>query len=198
MESSKVILCEIMISYSELKRGTRILLKDQPYEILECAPLFKGRGHSVLPSKIKNLITGEVISWTFRPTDSFEEPELSKVDLKYLYSHKEKFVFSEKNNPSKRFELTKQKLGETADFLKQNEIVLGICFQGDLVSISLPIKMSFKVIEAPPSIKGQSAQAGTKPVTLETGAKINTPLFIKQDDVIEINTQTREYVRRVN
>lgn len=199
-----------MINYSELKKGTRILLKGQPYEIIECAPLFKGRGHSVLPAKIKNLITGEITSWTFRPADSFETPEISKIGLKYLYFYpvrkssisngasKDRYVFSEKDNPSKRFDLTKEKIGESSALLKPQQDVSGLFFEGKLIDVSLPIKITLEVIEAPPSIRGQSAQAGTKPVTLETGAKINTPLFIKKGDIIEINTETGEYVKRVS
>lgn len=187
-----------MINYSELKKGTKILLKGQPYEIIEYAPLFKGRGHSVLQAKIKNLLTGAVISETFHPSDSFEEPEISKIALKYLYSHRDNYVFSEKDNPSKRFELKEEQIGKSSQFLKQNQIVEGIIFENKLVNISLPIKISLKVIEAPPAIKGQSAQAGTKSATLETGAKINVPIFIEKGDAIEINTETGEYARRVS
>jgi len=187
-----------MLSYPDLKKGTKILLKGQPYEILECAPLFKGRGHSVLPAKIKNLITGEIISWTFRPADSFREPEISKIQLRFLYSHRDKYFFCEKEKPQKRFELEKEKIEKAVRFLKENQIVDGLFFAKKLINISLPIKITLRVIEAPPAIKGQSAQAGTKPVTLETGAKISVPLFIQEGDVIEINTETGEYVRRTN
>lgn len=187
-----------MLSYSELKRGIRILLKGQPYEILECAPLFKGRGHSVLQAKIKNLLTNNVVSETFHPSDVFEEPEISKVGLKYLYSHRDNYIFSEKDNPSKRFELKEEQIGKASQFLKENQIVEGIIFENKLVNISLPIKISLKVVEAPPAIRAQSAQAGTKPVVLETGAKINVPLFIKEGDIIEVNTETSEYVRRIS
>jgi elongation factor P len=173
-------------------------LKGQPFEIIECSPLFKGRGHSVLPSKIKNLITGEIISWTFRPADVFEEPEISKIQLKFLYSHREKFFFCEKENPSKRFELKKEKIGRSVDFLKPGLILEGLFFEGRLINISLPIKVTLKVIQAPPVVKGQSAQAGTKPAILETGIKINVPLFVKEGDKIEVNTETREYVKRIS
>lgn len=187
-----------MISYSELKRGTRILLKGQPIEISECAPMFKGRGHSVLQSKIKNLKTGEITSWTFRPSDNFEEPDISKIELKFLYSHNNKYFFSVSDNPSKRFELVKEQIGTPSTLLKPNQVLNGLVFEKDLVSVILPIKIALKVIEAPPSIKGQSAQASTKPVIVETGAKINTPLFIKNGDIIEINAETGEYVKRVS
>ena len=198
-----------MIGYSELKKGTRILLKGQPYEIIESTPLFKGRGQSVLKTKVKNLKTGNVLSWTFRPSDTFEEPDLSKIKLKYIYSHpirkssisngasRKKYFFSEKDNPSKRFELTQDRIGDISKFLKQNQTVEGMIFEEKLTGISLPIKITLKVTSTPPGIKGARAQPGTKTVTLETGAKINVPLFVKLGDTIEINTQSNEYVRRV-
>lgn len=187
-----------MINYSELKKGIRILLKGEPYEIIESAPLFKARGQSVLQVRIKNLITGAVISETFHPSDSFEEPEISKTDLKYIYSHRDTYVFSEKDNPSKRFELTREQIGQSAQFLKENQLVEGIIFEENLVGISLPIKVELKVVQAPPAIRGQSAQGGTKPAVLETGAKINVPLFVNSGDTIEVNTETGEYVKRVS
>jgi len=186
-----------MLSYSDLKKGTHILLKGQPYEILESTPLFKGRGHSVLQAKIKNLITGTIISTTFHPSDTFEEPEISKIKLKYLYFHKDSYFFCEKDDPSKRFEFKKEQIGKSGEFLKENQNVEGIIFEKKLVNVSLPIKVVLRVLEAPPVIKGQSAQAGTKPVILETGANINVPLFIEKGDIIEVNTETDEYVRRI-
>lgn len=187
-----------MISYNELEKGTRILFKGEPCEIVEAKPLFKGRGHSVLQAKIKNLITGAIIPTTFHPSDTFEEPEISKIKLKYLYSHRDSYFFCEKHNPSKRFEFKKEQIGKPGEFLRENQIVEGIVFEEKLVNLSLPIKVELKVVEAPPVIKGQSAQAGTKPIILETGAKISVPLFIEKGDIIEVNSQTGEYVRRIS
>ncbi len=187
-----------MISYNELEKGTRILFKGEPSEIVEAKPLFKGRGHSVLQAKIKNLITGTIISTTFHPSDTFKEPEISKIKLKYLYSYRDSYFFCEKDNPSKRFEFKKEQIGKPAEFLKENQIVEGIIFEKRLVNLSLPIKVELQVLEAPPVIKGQSAQAGTKPIILETRAKISVPLFIEKGDIIEVNTETGEYVRRTS
>lgn len=187
-----------MINYSELRKGIKIILDNQPYEIIEFAPMFKARGSSVARTKLKNLITGNVVAKTFHPSDTFEEAELEKIELQFLYSHRDKFIFSEKNNPSKRLELTREQLEQQAGFLKQNQIVQGTIFNKEIINISLPIKISLKVIEAPPGLQGNRAEAGTKTITLETGAKINTPLFINEGDVIEINTETGEYVRRIS
>jgi len=185
-----------MLSYSELKRKSRIILDNEPYEIIETNSTVKARGGSVLQTKLRNLKTENVISKTFHPGDMFEEPEILKLEVKFLYSHKDKFVFVEKDNPSKRFELTAKQISEKADFLKPDQIVQALFFKNEVINISLPIKVNIKVKEAPPSVKGES-QSGNKSVVLETEAKITVPSFIKTGDIIEINTETREYVRRI-
>ena len=182
---------------NELNKGEFIILDKQPCEILEASRSFKGRGHSVIQTKLKNLITGGIISKTFHPSDNPEECELEKLSAKFIYSHKNKFVFSKEQNPQERFELIEEQIGKNALFLKPNQIVEALIFQGKIISVSMPIKISFKVTEAPPGYKGNRSQPGNKIVTLETGAKINTPLFIEQGDIIEVNTETGEYVRRV-
>lgn len=197
-----------MLHYSELKKRIRIIIDKQPYEIIEASSMFKGRGSSVLQTKIKNLITGNILAKTFHPSDTFEEAEIEKIQIKFLYhspvrekssngASRSKFVFCEKDNPSKRFELLQEQIGKQADFLKPNQIIDGIMFNEKVINISLPIKIALKVIEAPPGTKGNRAEAGTKTIILETGAKINAPLFIKEDDIVEVNTETREYVKRV-
>ena len=187
-----------MSDFSELKAGTIITMQSQPYEIIEASLLFKGRGHSILQSKLKNLITGNSISKTFHPSDSFEEAEIEKIKAKFLYYNKDQFWFCEESNPKERFSIQKETIGKSSDFLKQDTIVEGIVFNEKIINILLPIKVKLKVIESPPGIKGDRAQGGTKIITLETGAKLNTPLFIEQGDVIEVNTEKGEYTRRIN
>lgn len=206
-----------MITFSELKKGIIIVLEDQPCEIVESSLLFKGRGHSVLQTKLKNFITGNLISRTFHPSDAFEEAEISKFKAKFLfshtkrtcpkgypatqdssYSHKSRYFFCEESDSVKRFDLPKEQIGKAAKFLKPNQIIEGLNFEGKIINVSLPIKIRLKVKEAPPGIKGNRAESGTKQVVLETGAIINAPLFIKQGDIVEVNTETEEYVRRVD
>jgi len=186
-----------MLSHTELKKGVRFILNGQPYEVVESSFLFKGRGSSTVQAKIRNLITGNVSSRTFHAGEEFEEAEISKIEAKFIYTHRGKYCFSEKDNPSHRFELTQEQIGPQAKFLKPGETVEALEFEGKIINIILPIKIKLKVIEAPPGLKGDRAQAGTKQVTLETGAKINTPLFIEKGDIVEVNTETGEYVRRV-
>ncbi len=187
-----------MADFNELKTGKVITIQSQPYEIIEASLLFKGRGHSILQAKLKNLITGNSISKTFHPSDSFEEAEIEKTKAKFLYLRKDQFWFCEEGNPKNRFFIQKEIIGESSNFLKQNTIVEGIVFNKEIINILLPIKVKLKVIESPPGIKGDRAQGGTKMITLETGAKLNTPLFIEQGDIIEVNTEKGEYTRRIS
>lgn len=150
-----------------------------------------------MQTKLKSLITGNALERNFHQGDVFEEAELSKLSSKFLYNHRDRYFFCEMENPSKRFDLGKEILGNQANFLKPNEIVDAIIFNDKIISISLPIKTSLKVTEAPPGVKGDSAQGGTKIVTLETGVQVSVPLFVEEGDVIEVNTETGQYTRRV-
>ena len=186
-----------MLSHTDLKKGVRFILNEEPYEVISSSFVFKGRGGSVVQTKIKNLITGNTLSKTFHPGDRFGEAEIEKIKAKFLYSHRERFFFCGEKDSSDRFDLPKEVIGESYIFLKPNEIVEGIQFQKKIINISLPIKVQLKVKEAPPGVRGDRAQGGTKTVVLETGAELNVPLFIKTGDTIEVNTEKGEYTRRV-
>jgi elongation factor P len=186
-----------MLSYFELRKGTRFLLEKQPFEVLDFQQVYKAQDAVVAKVKLKNLLNGKVVDKTFHQGDFFEEVNLDKVDVKFVYSNRGTYCFAETNNPSKRFEMTEEKIGNSAKFLKQNSIATGIVYEGQFISISLPIKVVLKVTDAPPGVKGERSQAGTKPVTMETGAIINAPLFVKNGDMLEVNTETGEYVRRI-
>lgn len=186
-----------MLSYYELRKGVQFMYEGQPYEVLEFRQMGKAQDVVVAQTKIRNLITGKVIPKNFHQGDMFEETELTKFQAKFLYNHRGKYVFCYADNPGKRFELTEEQLGETIKFLKSNQEVQGITFQEKIINIVPPIKIQLKVTEAPPGVQGDRSQGGVKSVILETGATINVPLFVETGDVIEINTETGEYVRRV-
>lgn len=186
-----------MLSYFDLRKGVKFLLEGQPYEVLDFKQIGKAQDVVVARVKIKNLITGRVLEKNFHQNDTFEEAEIEKVMTKFVFSKRGKYHFCEVDNPAVRFELEEEKIGEGVKFLKTGMILEGLKFQGKIINVSLPIKVKLKVIEAPPGLKGERSQPGTKQVTLETGAKINVPLFIEEGDIVEVNTETGEYVRRV-
>jgi len=186
-----------MLTHADLKKGVRVIIDGQPHEIMDSNAMKKAQRRVVMQTKIKNLITGTISERNFHQGDLFEEAELEKFEAKFLYSHKDKYVFCQADDPSKRFEMTAQQVGGNGKYLRQNERVDGITFEDKIVSINIPIKVQLKVKETPPGVKGDRAQGGTKTAVLETGAQVQVPLFINEGDTIEINTDTGEYVRRI-
>ncbi len=186
-----------MLNYNELKPGTVFILDGEPYEVLEFSFLRMQQRKPVAQTKIKNIITGKILSRNFQHTESFQEAEIDCKKVKFLYSHRDKFVFCDIQNPSDRFELPAEIIGDRAKFFKPNSEVEIVSFQDKIVNVRLPIKMDFKVVEAPPSTRGNTAQGGTKNVTIETGIQVAVPLFINEGDTIRINTQTSEYTERI-
>jgi len=186
-----------MISFNEIGRGIQLRIDNNPYEIIEANHVFKGRGQSVIQAKIKNLKDGTILSRAFRPSETFKEVEIEKRKAKFIYKNKGNCFFSEENNPKNRFNLLEDKIGNAVKFIKEGQIIDTIIFEDEIINIVVPVKVSLKVIEAPPGIKGDRVQAGNKIVVVETGAEISVPLFIKENDIIEINTETGEYSKRI-
>jgi elongation factor P len=182
----------------EVDRGMIIVLDKQPYKIIKADHMFKGRGSSVTQAKLKNLKTGNVIAKTFRSSDNIEEADIERNNVKFIYENRGTYTFSADNNPSDRFELSEEQIRDVSKFLKPNMIVEAVVFNEEVINIVLPIKVIYKVIEAAPGVQGDRSSAGNKMVKIETGANIDVPLFIVQDDMIEINTESGEYCRRVN
>jgi len=186
-----------MLSHTDLHPGVQFIFEDQPWEVLEASMMKTAQRRPVIQSKIKNLIDGRVQEKNFQQGDVFNEADLQKHEIKYLYSTKGQFFFCEPNDPSKRMSFTEAQIGTQAKFLRPNELVVGIVFEEKIINFKLPIKVQLKVKESAAGIKGDRAQAGTKEAVLESGAVIQVPLFIEEGDVIEINTEDGKYVKRV-
>jgi elongation factor P len=186
-----------MLKYTDLKKGVIFLLENDPWVVLESTLVKLQRQKPILKAKIKNLKTGAIVTKSFTQADEFEEAELKTKKIKFIYSHRGKYVFSEINDPSKRIELQEEVVDDVKKYLKQNAEVEAVLIDKKIVEIRLPIKMEFEVIECPPSFKGNTATGGTKVATIETGAKINVPMFIEVGDIIRVNTQEDRYVERV-
>lgn len=187
-----------MLTHTDLKKGTQFIYEGQPWQVLEYAHLKMAQRRPVVQTKIKNLINGAVQERNFQQGDIFNEAELIKKNIKFLYSNKGQYFFCDEKDPSKRFSFTEDQIGSQAKFFKPNSLVVGLLFQDKIINVSAPIKVELRVKEAPPGIKGDRAQGGTKEVILESGATIQAPLFIEEGDIIEINTELGQYVKRAN
>lgn len=185
------------LGVNELKPKTFLIYEGQPYVVLETHHLKMQQRRPTVQVKMRNLINGKILERNFAQSDVFEEADIEHKKVRFLYNHREQYWFSYENEPTKRFLLTKELISEATKFLKPNTILEAIEYNGEIINIELPIKMELKVVEAPPAIRGDTAQGGVKQVKLETGANMNVPLFINQGDIIRINTETGEYVERV-
>ena len=183
------------LSHTEVRKGTIISLNGEPYEVMQHAHSFKGRGGSVMQTRLRNLKNGTLLQKTFHAKDEVEEASIEKEDAFFVYANRGKCIFAKENK--ERLQIDEKSISEKIPYLKENTPVTILFFNEDPISVSIPIKVNLKVKESPPGIRGDRSQGGTKTVTVETGALIEVPLFVKEGDVIEINTETGEYVRRV-
>ena len=171
-------------------------MEGDPYIVLSVKHVHIGRGGASVQSKLKNLRTGKVLDRSLKPAEVFEEANIERLDVEFIYERSGEYWFHEKGDRSKRFSLGGDAIGEQAKFLKSGIEVKAFIFKGNVINIELPIKADYKVIEAPPNVRGNTSSGGDKVVTVEGGAKITVPLFIEEGDTIRVNTDTGEYAER--
>jgi len=186
-----------MLEYNEITVGKFIIYQDEPWEVLASHVFRKQQRKPVNATKLRNLITGRVTEYSFHQSEKAEEADLEFKDIKFIYAQKGEYWFHEDGNPSKRFTLKEEQIGYGSKFLKKDAVAKAMVFDEKIIGVQMPIKVDLKVVEAPPNMKGNTAQGGNKVVKVETGASVNAPLFINEGDVIKVNTQDGGYVERV-
>jgi elongation factor P len=186
-----------MISYTNLKKSMIIRFNREIFEVIDVSFMRMQQRKAVVTTRLKNLVSGKVVERTWQASDAIEEVDIERMEAVFLYNHRGEYWFQEKGNPKNRFMISEEVLGSSGQFLKPQTEVIAFMLEMKPIKIQIPIKMELEVLEAPPSIKGNTAQGGAKMVTLQGGAKINVPLFINQGDIIRVNTETGEYVERV-
>lgn len=184
-----------MLGLSDIKTGKNILWNDTPYVVMHHEHSKTGRAGAVLRTKLKNLITGAVMEKTFQGSEAVQDANITKSKAQYTYRESDNYNFMD-NESYEQFALSKDALGNAIDYLKEGTEVTLLNFNGTPINIELPVKVTLEVVEAPPGIKGNTVSTGGKVVTLETGLKVNAPLFINEGDAIIVNTERGEYVSR--
>jgi elongation factor P len=187
-----------MLEYNEILPKKVILLDGEPYEVLDAHVFRKQQRKPVNQVKLRHLISGRVTEQSFHVSDKVAEADLSTRSVKYLYSNRGAQWFCAENNPADRFLLPEETVGPQGQFLKSNTVVEALVFNDNIIALRIPIKVELKVKEAPPAVRGNTAQGGTKQIVLETGATINAPLFVNEGDIVRINTESGTYVERVD
>jgi elongation factor P len=184
-----------MLNFNEIKPGKVLEINNEPFLIIKTDHHKMGRGGAVLKVKMKNLINESVLEKTYQGNEKAEEAHTETKKANFMYKDQSEAYFMD-NKSFEQFSLSLENIGEKVGFLKEGIDVDVLYFNENPVSITLPIKMDFKVISSPPGVKGNSSGNVTKQVEIETGAMITAPLFINEGDIIKINTETGEYVER--
>jgi len=185
-----------MISAGDFKNGITLEIDGNVCQIVEFQHVKPGKGAAFVRTKYKNIITGSVLEKSFRPTEKFPAARIDRVDMSYLYNDGEFYNFMN-NETFDQVALTKDQVGDSMKFVKENEIVKICSHNGNVFAIEPPLFVELEVIETEPGFAGNTAQGATKPATVETGAQVQVPLFVNQGDVLKIDTRTGEYLSRV-
>jgi elongation factor P len=185
-----------MYSASDLRKGLKVAIDGDPYIITEFEFSKPGKGQALYRCKLRNMISGNQFSQTYRSNDKFEKADLSERTMQFLYSQDEEYHFMDTSSYEQIF-LTREQLGDNISFLIDNMEVDVLFFGDKPIDVNLPIFVNLEVTKADPWVKGDTSGSDSKPVTVETGYVLQVPPFVEQGDKIQIDTRSGEYITRV-
>jgi len=184
-----------MISAGDFRNNMCFEMDGQVYQVVEFQHVKPGKGAAFVRTKYKNVKTGSVVERSFNPNEKFEQAQLERRDMQYLYNDGDLYYFMDQETYDQT-PIHSDKIGDGIKFLKEEMICKILSYKGEIFSVELPITVELKITECEPGVKGDTATNVTKYATLETGATVKVPLFINQDEIIRIDTRTGEYLER--
>lgn len=185
-----------MITTNQLKNGMTLMLDDQLFNIVEFQHVKPGKGPAFVRTKLKRLKDGAVIDKTFRAGEKVEQAMMETNKAQYSYKDGDNYIFMD-TDTYEQYTFPVAALSDQAHYLKENIQVSILFHDGKPLSIELPVTVDLKITETDPGVKGDTAQGGSKPATLETGAVVQVPLFVETGETIRVDTRSGEYVTRV-
>jgi elongation factor P len=186
-----------MIRGGEIAKGTCLLVKNAPYLVVERDFVSPGKGSAFARVKMKSLVDGSVITQTIKTADEVEDAIVDQKDCQYQYTDDDGYHFMDVAN-YEQFTVAKEGNEDKALYLLDGEVYNIIFWEGDPIDVKIPYKMVFEVVESENYVKGDTVSGATKPIKVQTGLTVRVPLFIKQGEKIRINTETNDYLERVN
>jgi elongation factor P len=185
-----------VIDTSEFRKGLKIEIDGEPFEIVEFQHVKPGKGSAFVRTTIRSLLTGRVLQPTLKSGEKVGKPDIEDKEMQYLYLQGEDFYFMDTKNYEQTF-LSEKVLGENKNFLKENINVSVLFYNGKAIGVTLPNSVDLKVVKCDPGVRGDTVSGAMKPATLETGYTVNVPLFINEGDVLKIDTRDGKYLTRV-
>ena len=184
------------LSITNLKKGTLFQLDGVPYRVVEYSQKVMGRGGSIVNVRIKSLVDGKVLEKTFKGSEQLQSADVETRSVQYLYSDSTTFYFMD-NDSYEQFELPATDMEDKAPYLKEGDQVSSQIFNGQVIGVELPKNVPLKVTYAEEAVKGDTSSAITKDATVETGLVVKVPAFIKEGDLISVDTITGAYRERI-
>ena len=184
-----------MISVNDLRTGLTIEIDGSLWSVVEFLHVKPGKGAAFVRTKLKNVETGQVVERTFRAGEKVGKATLDRREMQYLYKEGAEFVMMD-NETYEQIQITEDQVGDGKKYLKENMIVQVLKHDSRIIGVDIPAHVELEVVDTPPAEKGNTAQGGTKPATLETGAVVNVPFFIANGDMIRVDTRSNEYLDR--
>ncbi len=186
-----------MVTYStnEFKSGLKVTIDGDPCSIVENEFVKPGKGQAFNRVRFRNLKTGRVLEKTYKSGESVESADVLEQEMQYLYNDGESWFFMEQNT-YEQYAADKNVMAEARQWIKGEEICVVTLWNNIPLSVTPPNFVVLRVTETEPGVRGDTAQGGSKPATLETGALVKIPLFVEQDALLKIDTRTGEYVSR--
>ena len=184
------------LATSDFKNGLKIEISGEPYTIINFQHVKPGKGGAFVRTKIKNLRNGKVVDKTFRAGEKVGEPDIEDRNMQYLYFDGDQLIFMDTKTYD-QFPFSVEQVGEARKYLTENLDVVVLFWNGKPINVELPPFIEAAISKCDPGMKGDTAQGGTKPATLETGAVLQVPLFLKEGERVRVDTRSGEYVERV-
>jgi elongation factor P len=187
-----------ILAYNEILAKKVIVFNDEPCVVVDHHVFRKQQRKPVNITKLKGLVSGRAYENTFHVSETAQEADLEKRPITFVYESKGEYWFHEQGEPSKRFTLPHDLIGDQAKFIKPKSDIDAVLYDEKIIGVKVPIKVELKVTQAMEAVKGNTSSGATKEVTLETGATVFVPMFINEGDIIAINTETASYSERVS
>jgi elongation factor P len=187
----------MMAVTSEFRKGLKVLLDNEPFIIVDFQHVKPGKGGAFVRTRMKSLVTGNVLDRTFRSGDKIEIPEMEEKQMQYMYKEGVNYYFMDVNTYDQLF-VEEENLGDAKNYVKEGLVINVSFYKGKAIGVELPNFVDLKVAKTEPGIKGDTAQNATKPAELESGYVLQVPLFLEEGEVIKIDTRSGEYITRVS
>ena len=184
-----------MISAGDFRNGLCFEMDDQVYQVVEFQHVKPGKGAAIVKTKYKNVKTGSVVERSFNPNEKFEQAQLTRQDMQFIYADGDLYYFMDQET-YEQTPIHQDKIGDGIKFLKEEMVCKVVSYKGDIFQVELPITVILEITECEPGVKGDTANNASKYATLETGAVVKVPLFVNQGEKIKVDTRTGEYLER--